>query len=291
MHKTLISRLPNFFRYVNKVYHFSKTVSSMKDKRSRPETSPQTTFTIVFLCALLRFGSIRRLAFESKNGKIRKFLQNIDKETFCANTISNGLENIGTDTLERELTVVPKKLRRNKAYGSAEAPRMIGGLKIVAVDGTELYRSESISCDECLEYHVKTKEGIKTHYVHKIVIMQIVGRLHASAVQAIMGIEKILPKDVKEGKQVEGHEGEGVAAMRLIDKMIDFYGTQFFQVVTTDALYTNEPFVRFMNERDKYVVSRVKNERTNMYKEIESLSKDSTYIQGRPRGADRILGV
>lgn len=274
MHKALISRLPNFFRYVNKVYQFSKTVSSMKDKRSRPETSPQTTFTSVFLCALLRFGSIRRLAFESKNGKIRKFLQNIDKEAFCANTIGNGLENINTDILERELTVVPKKLRRNKAYGTAEAPRMIGGLKIVAVDGTELYRSESISCDECLEYHVKTKEGIKTHYVHKIVIMQIVGRLHTSAVQAIMGIEPILPKDVKEGKQVEGHEGEGIAAMRLIDKMIEFYGAQFFQVVTTDALYTNEPFVRFMNERNKYVVSRVKNERTNMYKEIESLSKE-----------------
>ncbi len=274
IYKALISRLPNFFRYVNKVYQFSKTVSSMKDKRPRPETSAQTTFTSVFLCALLRLGSIRRLAFEAKNGRIRKFIQNVDTETFCANTINNGLENTRTDILERELTVVPKKLRRNKAYGTAEHPRMIGGLKIVATDGTEIYRSTSISCDECLEYHVKTKEGIKTHYVHKIVIMQIVGRLHASAVQAIMGIEKILPKDKKADSQgEEGHEGEGIAAMRLVDKMIGLYGSQFFDVVTTDALYTNEPFVEFMNERNKYIVSRVKNERTNMYKEIESLSK------------------
>ena len=155
---------------------------------------------------------------------------------------------------------------------------MIGGLKIVGLDCTELYLSESISCDECLEYHVKTKEGVKTQYVHKIVIMQVVGRLHESAVQAILGIEKILPKDVKEGKEIKGHEGEGIAAMRLVDKMIKYYGTQFFHVVTTDALYTNEPLVKFMDARGKYVVTRVKNERTNMYKEIEALSKDVTPI-------------
>ncbi len=279
MYKALISRLPNFFGYVNKVYEFSKTVISMRDKRSRPETSAQTTFTSVFLCVLLRFGSLRRLASEAKNGRVRKFIKDIDKETFCANTMANGLENIDTGVLEQDLTIVPKRLRRNKAYGSAEHPRTIGGLKITAIDGTENYRSTSISCDECLEYHVKTKEGIKTHYVHKIVIMQIVGRLHSSAVQGIMGIEKILPKDKKEDSHgEEGHEGEGIAAMRLIDKMISLYGTQFFDVTTTDALYTNEPFVIFMNDRKKYVVSRVKNERTHMYKEIESLSKYADVI-------------
>jgi len=246
----------------------------MKDKRPRPKTSPQTIYTSVFLCSLLQLGSLRRLSLESKNGRIRKFIRNVDKEEFCANTINNGLENIHTDPLEQDLTTVPKKLRRNKAYGTAEHPRTIGGLKITAVDGTEIYRSKTISCDECLKYQMKIKEGTETHYVHKIVIMQIVGRIHTSAVQAIMGIEKILPKDKKEDSQGdEGHEGEGIAAKRLIDKMIHLYGSQFFDVVTTDALYTNEPFVNFMNLRNKYVVSRVKNERTNMYKEIESISK------------------
>ena len=58
----------------------------------------------------------------------------------------------------------------------------------------------------------------------------------------------------------------------MILKMIDFYGDQFFCVITTDALYTNEPFVVFMNGLGKYLVSRVKDERTTLYKEIESLS-------------------
>jgi len=45
-----------------------------------------------------------------------------------------------TAKLLRELAIVPRKLRRNKAYGSAEHPRTIGGLKIVAIDGTEHFR-------------------------------------------------------------------------------------------------------------------------------------------------------
>jgi len=45
--------------------------------------------------------------------------------------------------------------------------------------------------------HVKTKEGVKIHYVHRLVIMYVVGRLHSSAVQVILGGEPSLPKDAR----------------------------------------------------------------------------------------------
>ena len=193
-YKLTLRRLPNFLRYVNKVYRFSQTIDSMQSKGD-PETSPQTIFMSVFMCMLLRLGSLRQLAKDVKAGRIRKFQPRVDKETFCANTVGNGLEDIDTDILQRELTVVPKKLRRNKAYGTAEHPRTIGGLRIAAVDGTEHFRSESIHCPECMEVHVKTKEGIKIHYVHRMVIMYVVGRTRSSAVQVILGAEAALPKD------------------------------------------------------------------------------------------------
>ncbi len=272
MYKPLKARLPNFLRYVKKVYRFSETIQSMQDKREKTKVSAQTIFMSVYLCLTLKFGSFRQLAFETNNGRLRKFLPQVDKETFCANTVSNGMKNIDIGILERELTVAPKKLRRNKAYGTAEYPRTIGGLGIAAVDGTEVFRSESISCEECMECHIKTKDGIKTEYVHRIVLMQTVGRLHSSAVLTILGAEPILPKDAKEGEESAGHEGEGAAARRLIVKMIDFYGNGFFCVLTTDALYTNEPFVIFVDGLGKYLVSRVKDERTTLYKEIEALS-------------------
>ena len=59
--------------------------------------------------------------------------------------------------------------------------------------------------------------------------------------------------------------------------MIEEYGDMFFDVVTTDGLYTNAPFVMFLHRLGKYLVSRVKNERTDLYKEIESLSELYTF--------------
>lgn len=268
-----LKRLPNFLRYVNKVYRFSQTISTMQSK-GEPETSPQTIFTSVFLCMLLRLGSFRQLSEDAKAGRIRKFVPRIDKDTYCANTVGNGLENIDTDILQQKLAVVPKKLRRNKAYGSAEHPRTIGGLRIAAVDGTEHFRSECIHCPECMEVHVKTKDGIKIHYVHRMVIMYVVGRLHSSAVQVILGGEPALPKDaLEEGGESPGHEGESTAAKRLIRKMISLYGNGFFDILTTDAYYTNKPFVLFVDSLGKYLVSRVKREDTTLYQEIDVLSQ------------------
>jgi len=268
-----LDRLPNFLRYVNKVYGFSRIVNSMQGNRNS-EVSPQTIFMSVFLCMLLRLGSLRQLAVDVEAGRIRKFLPSVDKETYCANTISNGLEDIDVEILQRELAAVPRKLRRNKAYGAAEHPRTIGGLRIVAVDGTEHFRSESIHCPECMEVHVPTNDGIKTHYVHRMVIMYVVGRMHPSAVQVILGVEPALPKDaLEEGEASSGHEGEGTAARRLIEKMIALYGSGFFDILTTDAYYANKPFVLFVDSLGKYLVSRVKREDTTLYQEIDVLSR------------------
>ncbi len=50
---------------------------------------------------------------------------------------------------------------------------------IVAVDGTEYFRSESIQCPDCMEVHVNVKDGMRIDYVHRVVIMYVVGRLHS----------------------------------------------------------------------------------------------------------------
>lgn len=266
-----LKRLPNFLRYVNKVYKFSKTISSMKGNADA-KVSSQTIFMSVFMCLLLRMGSLRQLAIDVQSGKLRKFLPKIDKYTYCANTISNGLEEMDVDILCQELSVVPKKLGRNKAYGTMWHPKTIGGLKIAALDGTEYFRSETIHCPECMEVHIKTKDGDLVNYTHKIVLMYLVGRMDESAVQVILGGELTLSKDVVAGEE-PGHEGESTAAKRLVKKMIDLYGKDFFHVLTTDALYTTNPFVTCVDSLNKYLVSRVKREDTTLYQEIEVLSE------------------
>jgi len=126
--------------------------------------------------------------------------------SFCDNTVGHGLEHIGIEALEEELTRAPKTLKRNKVFRDT-----IGGLHTVALDGTEFYRSTSIHCNECLRYRVKTKDGSVTHYVHRIVAAQKV----ATSVKPVLACEKILPNDtqIKEDK-TPGHEGELTAAKR-----------------------------------------------------------------------------
>ncbi len=55
--------------------------------------------------------------------------------------------------------------------------------------------------------------------------------------------------------------------------MIDLYGNGFFDILTTDAYYSNKPFVLFLDSLGKYLVSRVKDARTTLYKEINTLSQ------------------
>ena len=54
MYKSLKTRLPNFLRYVNKVYSFCETIKSMRDKRARPKeyklVSGEKGYTNLCLC-------------------------------------------------------------------------------------------------------------------------------------------------------------------------------------------------------------------------------------------------
>ncbi len=159
----------------------------------------------MFCCAL-----VVNVVLQSKRHQMRKFLRS--NVSFCDNTVGHSLEHIGIEPLEEELTRAPKQLKRNKAFRDT-----IGGLHIVALDGTEFYRSTSIHCNECLGYQVQTKDGIVTHYVHRVVVAQKVG----THIKPVLACEKILPKDSRQkGDKTAGHEGELTAAKRLVDKVI-----------------------------------------------------------------------
>jgi len=216
----------------------------------------------------------------------------------CDNSVGHGLEHIGIEALEEELTRAPKQLKRNKAFRDT-----IGGLSIVALDGTETFRSTSIHCNECLVYHVKTKDGSITHYgfarllrepLHRAVVAQKVG----TQLKPLLALEKILPKDTRqEGDKNAGHarsnarlrlsEGELTAGKRLVLKVIKLYSPRFVDVFTTDALYMNQPFVMHLAQCGKDLIARVKDERTTLYQEILALAQLVEPICGADKDGTR----
>lgn len=270
-------RLNRFYRYIVRVFDFSTTVKAMTDSRLNPKVPIAIIFRAFFLCLLLRFGSKRSITKESKGHQMRKFLRS--SVSFCDNTVGHGLEHIGIAPLEEELTRAPKQLKRNKAFRDT-----IGGLHIVALDGTETFRSTAIHCNECLGYRVKTKKGHITHYVHRVVSAQMVG----TQLKPVLACEKILPKDAcQKNDKVTGHEGELTAAKRLVEKVLHLYGVRFVDVFTTDALYMNQPFVIYLDDRGKHLIARVKDERTVLYQEILALATFIKPICGEDKNGHR----
>ena len=130
-------RLRRFFHYITSVLGFSLTVNSIGDTRENPTVEMPTIFRAMFVGMLLRWGSIRRITKQSTRPQMRKFLR--CAQQFCANTLAYGLAHIDIPSLEEELARAPKHLRRNRAFRQT-----IGGLQIVAFDGTETFRSTEI---------------------------------------------------------------------------------------------------------------------------------------------------
>ena len=267
-HKFSDKRLTNFLRYVNKVFGFQKLVQDITDERQRPRIKTESIFMSLFFCILLRWGSLNQLKGELKANALKKFLPQGEKAN-CDNSIRYSLAKFDLEKLNCQLVSITKRLKRNKVL---EPIAGFQGLRVVAIDGTEFFRSSKIHCDHCLEFWVSTKEGKRLEYAHRGVCAQLI----SASVHPILAFEPILPKDVRAEVKVEaekGHEGEQTVAKRLIDKLDQLYPQNFYDVISVDALHVNLPFIKEVRSCKKHLVVKVKNERTTIFKEIEALSK------------------
>lgn len=111
------------------------------------------------------------------------------------------------------LVQVNRTLKRNKAF---DAGRVQGRI-VAALDGVETISSYS-RCDTCLERRVWVrKDGVKVEqlqYYHRAVGCQIV----SSPVKTFLALEWLQPG-----------ESEDKAALRLLDKLPELYGSRFFE--------------------------------------------------------------
>ena len=271
-YKLSVNRLTNFLRYVNKTFKFQKMVEEVADERQHPIIKTDSIFMSLFLCFLLRWGSFNRLRKELKANALKKFLPSGQKAN-CDNSIRYSLAKFDIETLNQQLVFIAKRLKRMKAL---EPMAGFQGLKVVALDATEFFRSSEIHCDHCLEFSVSSKDGKRIDYVHKGVLASMI----SAETHPFLAFEPILRKDVSskaeakaEVPEPEGHEGELTVAKRLLAKLDQMYPKDFYDVLSLDALYVNLPIIKEVRKYEKHLVARVKDKRTTIFKEIEALSK------------------
>lgn len=166
-----------------------------------------------------------------------------------ADTIARVHAGMDLEALRKTVQQVYWRLKRNKALGG------IGGWDIAVLDGHETHTSYLRHCTGCLERTVQTQKGKRLQYYHRHVTLMLL-------------TEKLrLPLDLE--PQRPG-ENEVATARRLLERALKTY-PRAFQVLLTDALYAEAPFINFLESHQKHIVSVFKDDRRDLYRDALAL--------------------
>ena len=237
--------LPSFARYLNKVFDLRTTAAALTDSRCEPDIPPSAVFLAAFHGFAFRLPSFQQLESELAQPALQQWI-GADR-AFRDDVLRYSLSGFDVDGLEQMLVQVNRTLKRNKALDTGR----VQGRIVAALDGIEVLSSYSRCCDSCLQRRVSVrKAGVKTEqlqYYHRAVGCQIV----SSPCKPFLAIEWLQPG-----------EGEDTAALRLLEKLPNLYGSRFFDILLLDALYAQAPVFKLADRRGwDLVVSLKQNQR------------------------------
>ncbi len=244
-----VHELPSFARYLNKVFEFRTAAAGLTDARLAPEIPPSAVFLAAFHGFVFRLPSFQQLEAELAQpalqrwiGAARAFRDDVLRYSLCSFSVAG---------LEAMLVQVNRRLKRNKVF---EAGRVQGRI-VAALDGIETISSYSRCCDACRERRVQVrKAGVKVEqvqYYHRAVGCQIV----SSPVKSLVAIEWLQPK-----------EGEEEAALRLLGRLPDLYGSRLFDILLMDALYAHTAVLNVAEKIGWDVVISLKQNQPDLYR-------------------------
>ena len=223
-------------------------MATVTDSRIEPEIPPSSVFLAAFHGFVFRLRSFQQLeaeishpAFQNWIGAPRAFRDDVLRYSLCGFSLS---------PLEAMLVNINRTLKRNKVFDEGR----VQGCMVAALDGIEVLSSYSRCCDACLERRVSVRKGgvkvEQVQYYHRAVACQIV----SSPVKAVLAVEWLQPG-----------ESEDTAALRLLHKLPQVYGSRFFDILLLDALYAQEPVLQCAAEHGWELVISLKRNRPELY--------------------------
>ena len=248
--------LRQMLTYINKVYHMGEKIKVLKDKRKRQSFKTSVIATIVLIGFMVQVSSFNRIQSWIKRGKRFKNIFSPGTKLPKIDAIRETMEEFELGSISDMHDGIVKTIFRNKVFRDGT----IGGFKVSAIDGVELFESTKKSCEECLTRKIN---GVM-HYFHRSVVCMTVG----GDPHIILGQEMLKPK--KDGSNKD--EGELTGGKRLLDRLHGQYG-HFADIIVTDALYMKAPWIKAVLDIQMDAVIRVKEERLNIVKDALGLFK------------------
>mgnify|MGYP001032173973 CR=1 FL=1 len=231
------------------MFGLCEQVDRLRDRRRRPQIPTSSVWLAVFALFALRFRSFN--AFEQELRRPRVWEAWVGLRKPSADTMGRVLAKLDLDDLRGVLLDVHRRMWRSKALARCGGGRM----RVVAVDGHELFASRTRHCPRCLKRELSTANGPVTEYYHRVVAASWVD----VSVPVMLDVEPINPG-----------EGEVVTARRLLDRVLASYG-RLIDVITGDAIYLEAPFCRQMQEAEKYFVVVMKQEARELFADANGL--------------------
>jgi len=241
--------LPSFSAWLNKGFALRQHASRMADARLAPEISPASVFLALLHAFVFRLPSFQQLDSELQHSYLQHWIG--AERAFRDDTLRYSLCGFDLNPLEAMLVDVNRRLKRGKAFNAGR----VQGRIVAAVDGIEVLASFSRHCESCLERRVTRKDQAgrkieETQYYHRAVGCQIVH----SPVKPFLAIEWLRPG-----------EGEETAALRMLRRLPDLYGSRFFDILLLDALYAQTPVLALAQETGWDVVISLKQNSRDLY--------------------------
>ena len=263
--------LRRLLRYANKVFSLTALLGSLCDTRVKPRVSTALVARIIFLTGLLRLRSFNALEPKLAERGMQSLLGRsfVPRRVCSVEALGYSLARMDHATARQAVVDVVRKAERNKAFREGS----FGSLRFVGLDGWETSSSRHRHCSACLTRQLTINGNQVTEYYHRCVVALLLD----DRLEVVLDMEPVRSADAREEageKDVEGHEGELTAAKRLVRRLRATYG-RWLDVLVTDALYANGPFLTVAEECHFGVVSVLKKKTDEPLKEALAIWGDS----------------
>jgi hypothetical protein len=260
--------IPSFTRYINKVFGFRAAAARLTDSRHDPDIAAPSVFLAAFYAFVFRLPSFQQLESDLAQPQLQRWIGS--DRAFADDVLRYSLCGFDVAALEQMLVQANRTLKRSKALDEGR----VQGRIVAALDGVEVLSSYSRCCDSCLERRVSSRKGgvkiEQVQYYHRAVGCQIV----SSPVKPFLALEWLQPG-----------EGEDTAALRLLKRIPDLYGTRFFDILLLDALYAQAPMLQLAQNIGWDLVISLKQNQRDLYQSAVRLflqrPADSSFTEQR----------
>lgn len=267
--KARSNALPSFSTWLHKCFDFREHTRHLTDARTDPDISPQSVFLTLFHGFAFRLPSFQQLEADLAHSYFQKWIG--AERAFRDDTLRYSLCGFDLEALQTMLVDINRRLKRGKAFDEGR----VQGHSVAALDGIEVLSSFSRRCDHCLQRRVLGKDPAgrkveQTQYYHRAVGCQMIH----SPVKPFLAMEWLRPG-----------EGEDTAALRLLRRLPELYGSRFFDILLLDALYAQTPVLDLVQQIGWDTVISLKQNSRELYQSAVRLfahrPPDTTFTEKR----------